>query len=144
VNRRYLTASACLWLIVLALFGVGVHYMVASQPMPHHLEILDVSWDALTPHCRALIMTFMKGTGLLSVSTAVSLAVLLAVPFRRRESWSRWAILLVGSVTLVPAFLGAILVQIRTGHSSPWWPHIVLFAALILGVVLTRDFSRKT
>jgi hypothetical protein len=139
---NHVIATACLWSVVLALLGVGVHYMTASQPMPHHMQILDVEWTALTPHSRALMMTFMKGTGLLSVSTAVSLAVLLAVPFRRREPWSRWAILLVGAVTLVPTFVGAVDVQIRTGHSSPWWPHVVLAAALIAGVILTRDFKR--
>jgi hypothetical protein len=69
----------------------------------------------------------------------VSLAVLLTVPFQRHETWSHWAILLVGLTALVPMLIGAIRVRSATGVAVPWWPHVVLLAALGLAFGLAGD-----
>jgi hypothetical protein len=142
VISRFVIAAVLNWLVVGVLFGVGVHYLVATKIMPHHLRILDVAWSDLTPRTRALLLTLMKGTGMVAICTAVSLAVLLAVPFRAGEPWSRWAILLVGATALVPTLIGAVRVHIETGASSAWWPHVALLAALGLAFWLTGDFGR--
>jgi hypothetical protein len=84
------------------------------------------------------MLTLMKGTGLVGICTAVSLAVLLAVPFRAGEAWSRWAILLVGATALVPMLVGAIRMRLETGAPTPRWPHVALLAALGLAFWLTR------
>jgi hypothetical protein len=134
-------AAALNWLVVGALFGVGVRYLVSNKIMDYHLRILDVDWTDLTPRTRLLILTFMKGTGLAAVCTAVSLTVLLAVPFRAGETWSRWAIMVVGATALVPTLIGAIRLRHDTGASSPWWPHVALLAALGLAFGLTGYFG---
>jgi len=64
------------WTVVAALVGVGVHYLISTSVMPHHLRILDVAWTDLTPNTRTLLLTLMKGTGMVAICTAVSLAVL--------------------------------------------------------------------
>lgn len=142
MNTRFLIAAVLNWLVAAALFGVGVDYVTSSRLKPHHEQILDVPWSELTPQCQALMLTLMKGTGMVGVSTAVSMAILLAVPFRRRQRWSRWAILVVAGMALVPTLLGAIQVHAETGASSPVWPHVVLMAMLGLAFFLTRDFER--
>ena len=136
------TALALNWLVVAVLFGVGVQYLIATEIMPHHLRILDVAWTDLTPRTRALMLTLMKGTGMVAICTAVFLAVLLAVPFRGGQAWSRWAILLVGATALVPTLIGAVRVHAATGASSAWWPHLVLLAALGLAFWLSADLGR--
>ena len=138
----FVVAGALNWLVAAALFGVGVRYLVARELMPHHLEILDAPWADVSPRARVLMMILMKGTGMVAICTAVSLAVLLAVPFRLREGWSRWAILLVGATALVPTLIGAVRVYMQTGVSSAWWPHLALLAALGLAFWLTGDFGR--
>lgn len=129
------------WAVVAVLFGVGVHYLISTTVMPHHLRILDVAWTDLTPKTRALMLTLMKGTGLVAICTAVSMAVLLTVPFRVGEPWSRWAILLVGATALVPTLIGAVRIHMETGASAAWWPHLALLAALGLAFWLTSDFT---
>ena len=104
------------------MFVIGVRYLVSTQLMPHHLRVLGMTWTELTPPTRTLMLTLMKGTGLVGICTAVSLAVLLAVPFRRHEVWSHWAILLVGVTALVPMLIGAVRVHSETGVAVPWWP----------------------
>ena len=141
MTYRFVIAAVLNWLVVGMLFGVGVRYMVSNKIMAYHLRILDVAWTDLTPRTRILMLTLMKGTGLVAVCTAVSLAVLLAVPFRAGETWSRWAILIVGATALIPTMVGAIRLRRATGASSPWWPHVALLAALGLAFGLTEGFG---
>ena len=133
-------AAALNWLVAAVLFGVGIHYLISSTVMPHHHRILDVGWAELTPRTRLLMLTLMKGTGMMAICSAVSLAVLLAIPFRAGEPWSRWAILLVGGTALIPTLAGALRVQSETGVAVPWWPHVALLAAL--GVAFWLGASR--
>ena len=141
MTYRFVIAAVLNWAVVAALFGVGVNYLVSPTVMPHHHRILDVAWTDLTPNTRALMLTLMKGTGMVAICTAVSMAVLLAVPFRAGEPWSRWAILLVGATALVPTLIGAVRVHMQTGASAEWWPHLSLLAALGLAFWLTSDFT---
>ena len=142
MTYRFVIAAVLNWLVVGALFGVGVRYLVSKEIMPYHLRILDVAWTDLTPRTRILMLTLMKGTGLVAICTAVSLAVLNAIPFMAGETWSRWAILVVGATALVPTLVGAIRLRRDTGASSPWWPHVALLAALGLAFGLTGDLGR--
>jgi len=142
MTYRFVIAAILNWLVVAALLGIGVRYVVSKEIMSYHHRILDVAWTDLTPRTRILMLTFMKGTGLVAISTAVSLSVLLAVPFRAGQGWSRWAILVVGATALVPTMIGAIRLRRTTGASSPWWPHVALLAALGLAFGLTGDLDR--
>lgn len=139
----FVAATALNGAVALVLAGVGIDYLASTEIKPHHHDILDVDWTSLTPATRHLIMTLMKGTGLVAVVTAVSLGVLLAVPFRRREPWSRGAILLVGLTTLIPTLVGTLQVRSHTGGAAPWWPHVLLLAALGTAFWLTRDFGSR-
>ena len=142
MERRFAIATALNWLIVAVMFGAGIRYLASTQVMPYHEQVMDVAWTELTPRCRMLVLSLMKGTGMAGISTAVSLAVLLAIPFRRRQRWSRWAILLIGATVLVPMLLGALRLRVETGASSPWWASAALLVILCLAFWLTRDFKQ--
>lgn len=135
---RFAVASLLAWAVAAAMFGVGIRYLVAEGLMPYHLEVLDVPFSSLTPHCQMLLLTLMKGTGMVGVMAGVSLAVLLAVPFRRREPWARYAVLLIGATALVPMLVGAIRLRMATGASAEWWPHVILLACLAASFWLSR------
>ncbi len=143
VAPSFVAAAVLNGTVTLALLGVGLDYLTSKTIKPHHEQILDVAWSDLTPNTRELIMTLMKGTGLVAVVAAISLGVLLAIPFRRRERWSRAAILIVGGTTLVPTLIGTLEVRAKTGGAAPWWPHVAMLAALGLAFWLTRDFSSR-
>ena len=142
MTYRFALAACLNWLIAVVVFGVGVRYLISTELMPHHLRVLGATWDELPPSTRTLMLTLMKGTGLVGVSTAVSLAVLLAIPFARRESWSRWAILVVALTALIPMVIGAVRVRMETGVAVPVWPHLVGLVALGLAFWLAGDLGR--
>jgi len=142
MRLRVAIATVLNWLVVGVMFGTGVHYLASTEIMSYHQEVLEVPWAEQTPGCRTLILTLMKGTGMVGVTAGVALAVLLAIPFRRREGWSRWAILLIGGTVLVPMLLGAVRLRVETGAASPWWASAALLAILCLGFWLTKDIER--
>ena len=142
MRARFFVALVLNAAVAAAMIVVGVEYMAASEMMPHHLQVLGTPFSSLPPNCQLLLLTLMKGTGLAGVVAGVSLAVLLAVPFRRREPWSRYALLLAGGVALVPMLVGAIRLRIQTGASIPWWPHVALLAALGVAFWLSRGSAR--
>jgi hypothetical protein len=130
LNKRFAAAALLNWGVAVAMAGVGVHYLASDTLMPYHLQVLDVPWNTLTPHTQMLFLTLMKGTGLVGLLAGVSLAVLLAVPFRRREPWARYAVLLVGAMALVPTLIGAVRLRMATGVSAEWWPHVAMLVCL--------------
>jgi len=142
MTSRFVIAAGLNWLVAATMFGVGVYYLLSTELMPHHLRVLGTTWAELPRATRTLMLTLMKGTGLVGVCTAVSLAVLLAVPFARRESWSRWAILVVALTALIPMLIGAIRVRLETGVAVPIWPHLAGLAALGLAFTLAGEVGR--
>src|SRR5207247_3369468 len=81
MTSRFAIATGLNWSVAAVMFVIGVRYLVSTRLMPHHLRVLGLTWTELTPPTRTLMLTLMKGTGLVGICTGVSLAVLLAVPF---------------------------------------------------------------
>jgi uncharacterized membrane protein len=143
MKRSFAIAAALNWLVAVFMAGVGVVYLLAREPMPYHQKMLGQPWSELPERFRMVFMIFMRGTGMVGITTAVSLAILLTIPFRRRENWSRAAILIVGGAAIVPMFIGALSLQAVTGSPAPWQPHLVLMAVMATAFWLTRDFASK-
>ena len=140
MKYQFQIATALNVAVAAALAGVGLDYVLSPGLKAHHLQILDVSFDSLTVRTQILLVALMKGTGLVAIQGAVGLALLLLVPFRRRENWSRWAILAIGGLTLIPTLFGALRLRAQTGAAAEWWPHVVMLSALLLAFGLARDF----
>jgi hypothetical protein len=62
VTYRFVIAAVLNWMVVGALFAVGIRYLASKRVMIYHLQILDVAWTDLTPRTRILMLTLMKGT----------------------------------------------------------------------------------
>uniref|UniRef100_A0A7C4QN10 Uncharacterized protein n=1 Tax=Schlesneria paludicola TaxID=360056 RepID=A0A7C4QN10_9PLAN len=141
MSYAFYVAAALNWGVAVALLGVGLDYLTSNTLKPHHHQMLDVPWEQLTDKTRLLMLTLMKGTGLVAVVTAVAMALLLVEPFRRQENWSRYALLIVAGTTLVPTLVGTFQVRAKAGPHAPWWPHVVMLCALGLAFGLTSDFQ---
>lgn len=49
MTSRFAIAAFLDWLVVAVMFGVGVLYLVSTEVMPSHLQLLDAAWTELTP-----------------------------------------------------------------------------------------------
>ncbi len=140
MSQAHQIAGFLNWAVVVALVGIGVDFLRSKQVKPHHAQILAVPLESLPIGAQKLILMFMKGTGLVAIVTAVSMSILLREPFARQEAWSRTALLVVAGVALIPTLLVTFQVRATTGAKAPWWPHVVMLAALGTAFYLTRDF----
>lgn len=141
MKYRFAIAVFLNLLVVVGELLMGIYYLLASEITPYHKQVIDVDWNDLTLRCQDLILTLMKGTGLAGIVIAVSIGILLAVPFGRRENWSRWAILAIGSVSLVPMLIGSLRLYLRGGATFPCWANATLLVFIITAFLLTKDFK---
>lgn len=130
-------------IIVLVGLLIGSSYLIRSDVTSYHREVIGVEWGSLAPGVQKLIIILMKGTGDAAIVTALSMALLLLIPFRRGENWSRWAILLIGLALLIPMLIGAAYLASTTGASSPWELNAALTIILFIGFMLSADLKKK-
>jgi hypothetical protein len=128
--------------IVLSGTLVGLSYIVRPDMTHYHLEVIGVDWSSLAPGVQTLLLVLMKGTGDAALTASLAIALFLLIPFRRGESWSRWAILLVGLTLLVPMLIGAVYLAFTTGASSPWWLNAGALVILLAGFFLSADLAK--
>jgi len=139
-------ALACIAIPAIVEIGVGVVYFTASEVMPYHEQVLGVAWSDLQPGIRTMLVGFINAYGSTHFGVGVALAILIAIPLRRGDSWARWAILAVGLPVLGATVYLAARLAFLTGARTPWLASGVLLALFLAGVGLveprrTRDRS---
>lgn len=87
-------------------------------------------------------MALLRGAGMAGLMTGLSIGILLFIPFRRGETWSRWAITALGLVSLAPALYYTLRLNLSTGASTPWIPSLFLIVFLVLGFLLSNDIGK--
>src|SRR5512139_2560976 len=131
---RIKIAFACYLFVASASIVSGVRYMLASQIMPYHQEAVSVSWGELSPSIQTMFLVFLHASGMSMLLFATSVLILLLIPFRRGEVWSRWALPLL----CVPAQIGALYfaldLHVSTQASTPW-PDIAFTTILVLAAM---------
>ena len=135
------TAFGLNLLVALVSLLVGISYLVSSGMTSYHMQVIGFDWDRLSPGVQTLLLILKKGTGDACVLAGLAISILLFIPFRRRESWSRWAILTIGYAFYVPMLGGAVYLTFTTGASSPWWLNAIMLLMLTIGFFITGDFE---
>jgi hypothetical protein len=142
MNRKIKIAFLCYLLVILSGITIGLVYLFSPEIMPYHQRAIGVMWRDLEPGLQLVLLTLLKGTGLGILMTSLALGLLLVIPFRRGETWSRWAISVLGLGMLLPGFYFALRLYLITGALTPW-PFMILLVALILaGFFLSGDIGR--
>ena len=135
-------ALFCFSFNAVGLFLFGLIYTFSSELLPFHLAAISTSWDELPPVFQVLYLGMMKTEGAGFLSSAVAIVFLLAIPFRRGERWSAWAILAIGVVEHFPGVIGAMTTSQLTPASSPWQLSLLGMSLLGLGLVLSLSHWR--
>ena len=131
MSTRIKMAFACYLLVGLAGMVFGLRYILSPQLMPYHQEVIGVNWGDLSPRMQKMFLAFLHGAGTSMFLSGLSVLILLLIPFRRGEVWSRWAL----PVLCVPAQIATLCTALDlhlSTHASTPWP----FAAVATAVVL--------
>jgi hypothetical protein len=115
----------------------GAIYLVRSQFMPYHQEAVGVSWQQLDERFQALLLGLMRTVGGGFLAAGLSVAILLLIPFRGGEPWSRYALPAIGLASGLPALYATTFIRARTGAHTPVVASVAAVGLIVLGFVLS-------
>ena len=125
--------------LLIALVSVlgGLLYFFASELMPYHQEVIGMDWEKVDPRFQKMFLALLNGGGLSGFMQGVALFILILIPFRKGESWARWAL----PVLILPGniFLQYITLHLKSSMqaSTPWQ----LIAIILLLTIIALIFS---
>lgn len=134
-NKQKL-AFACYGINAIGFLLFGLVYTFNSEFLPFHSDAIQSSWESVSQPAQVLYLGMMRTEGAGLLASAIAIMILLAIPFRRKERWSYWAIAVIGVVENVPSMVGAYNTTQATPASSPWQLNALGVVLLIVGLVL--------
>jgi len=141
MSTRIKIAFACYVLVGLAGMVFGLRYILSPQIMPYHQEVIGVNWGDLSPRIQKMFLAFLHGAGTSMFLSGLSVLILLFIPFRRGEVWSRWAL----PVLCGPAQIATLCTALdlhRSTHASTPWPFAAFLTVVVL-VAIPLSIERK-
>ena len=143
MNTTMKIAFVCYLLVALASVAGGLLYFFASEIMPYHQEVIGMDWEKVDPRFQKMFLAFLNGSGLSGFIQGVALIILIFIPFRKGETWARWAI----PVLILP---GSIYLQYITLHlkstmqaSTPWQLPAIMLLLTIVAIILSYVGPKK-
>jgi hypothetical protein len=104
----------------LVLLGFGVRYFFAGQLMPYHAETTGANWDSLAAGYQIVFLTLYRATGAGMLATGVAVLVILLLPYRLGQPWSRWALSGIGIFYGIMSSYLTLAYQGETSANVPW------------------------
>jgi hypothetical protein len=136
MTTRGKAAAVSYSIVALISVVLGSIYLFSSQFMPYHAAALGTAWVALEPAEQTLLLALMRVAGGGWVAVGITLAVLVAVPFRQGQAWAVWLIPLLGLVFYLPNLYATVRVTLDTPATAPWYGNLAGIVALLAGYAL--------
>ncbi len=131
MSKRLKIASILLYLVSALAILVGIVYLGSSRIMPYHERYLGMTHEQLAPKVGALLLILIKGAGVASLSSGITLALLVKGPFNKGDIWAWWIILALTLLSLVPVML----LSISMGLYTPWWLAAIMIIMVIVAMI---------
>lgn len=130
-------ALICHSLAISPMLVGGLVYAIRDSYMSYHAAATTYSWQELEPGVQVLFRAMLNGAGSLMLLTALTLILLLMIPFRKNERWSLWAIPLIGISAILITLRAAVLVDLNTPANPPWEWLLLVIVFFISGLFLS-------
>jgi ABC-type Fe3+ transport system permease subunit len=128
----------------LLLLGFGLVYAFCPTIMPYHQEAIKTDWEHLSPGLQILLQGFIKLVAAGMFVTGVMGIILLFIPFKRGESWARWALALCGLLWNIPGLYVSSTIALKTHASTPWKYNLVGMIMIIVAFILSPPYNKAT
>ena len=123
-----LTAVAAIACVV-----TGFRYVLASEFMPYHSQVVGSSWVQLDPRIQAIVLGMLTIIGASFIAAGLTQLWLL-IPLRRTERWAAWASLTIALALWVPTqYVTVYLRTVEPAAETPVVPTAILIALFVLG-----------
>jgi hypothetical protein len=143
VTLRLKIAFSLNTLVSIAFIASAFRYLLSSQIMPYHLEVIGRSWSDFDPRLQMMLLGLLRLGGIGQLSAGVAIGIFTLIPFRHGERWAYWAIPLTGLLWCVPIFYGAHALHSSTGAGTPWKAVMILSLVLVAAYLLTLRSSQR-
>lgn len=137
MNGLKVAAIVCHSLAIFPMLVGGLVYTMSKSYLPYHATATNYAWHELTPGVQVLFQAMLNGAGSLMLLTALTLILLLAIPFRQNERWCFWAIPFIGISAMLITIRSAVLVDLNTPANPPWLWLLIIIGLFISGLFLS-------
>lgn len=137
MTRSKIAAMVCHSLAISPMLVGGLVYANRDNYMSYHAAATTYAWQELAPGVQILFRAMLNGAGSLMLLTALTLILLLTIPFRKNERWCFWAIPLIGISAILTTIRAAVLVDLNTAANPPWQWLILVIGLFLSGLFLS-------
>ena len=141
VTIKFKLAFACYAINAIGLFIFGLIYTFSSEFLPFHSDAIQEKWGSLNIASQTLYLGMMRTEGAGMLASSIAIAILLFIPFRRKELWSFWAMSIIGVTEHIPSLIGAYNTTTLTPANSPWQLNLIGIFLLLLGLFGALNMS---
>jgi len=120
----FVLTSACI------LIG-GISYLACPTVMPYHKQAMGLEWSQLNDGLKILLISSVKGLAAGAINTAIACFALLF--FMKDHPFSKYFLLVLSIIWLVPLMLMALWISSVTGADTPWYMPTVLLIIVFTG-----------
>ncbi len=138
----YRFAFLCNLLAIGITVGLGLVYGSSQSFYPYHRDAIGTDWALLPSSYQLLFLAFLRGSGGAALAAGLAMGFILFFPFREREPWSRWAILLTGLCGYLPLLWVTTEISQKTQASPPVAAVCGELLLFVLGFWLSADRRR--
>ena len=117
--------------------GMGVLYLAMPTIMPYHMDAIQTPWQDIPPLYQKLFLALLKAAGAGYLAVGAAWAIMTAIPMRRGERWTLWAVPLTGFLAQAPLFAITLYVRFSTPAHPPWIFPLAVIGLIAAGVVVT-------
>ena len=129
----------------IAMIIVGLVYLTSKQPMPYHIEAMDVEWEKLPKDLKTIILNFMESVGAGFICMGISVLTILFNTFEIEKKWMLIAIPLIFFSELLVVSYTTIDTKLNTNGNPPLLPLLVLLSiSLATFVIHLLSYKRKS
>lgn len=130
-------AMVCHGLAITPMLVGGLVYAKRDNYLSYHAAATTYDWQELEPGVQILFQAMLNGVGSLMLLTALTLILLLMIPFRQNERWSFWAIPLIGISAIFISLRAALFVDLNTPANTPWLWLLLIIGLFTSGLILS-------
>jgi len=135
-------ALGCYLPVGLSMVAIGLFYLSLQRLMPYHEQALGTAWEQIPAAYQTLLLALLHGGGSASLATGLAILILLCVPFRRLEGWSRWALLAIAAPPTLVLLRITVTLRLERAAQTPW-PLVALGLILLLVGFVSSFFWEK-
>ncbi|MFB6318461.1 hypothetical protein [Saccharicrinis sp. FJH54] len=140
-DKRLVAATWCFAVAFFPLILYGLRYIFSRSFISYHEVALGTRWEDMPASFHILYLALLKVAGGGMLAAGLVGEILVFIPFRKNEAWSRRTLLITGLIAGGMALTATLTVKLNTAANPPWILTAVCLVLIITGFFLSFNSS---